>query len=116
MLLEIPNEKEGLLTTGIKDLTSGTFPKLNWNGLELLESSASLSSDDDGPDILPSRNAEKGPAFLAKTVNLRGFLRVVVALELGEEVRTNELEVRVAAIEAAAQNFSSFTTQFCAYS
>lgn len=78
-----------------------------------MESSAWPSSDDEpSPPDLPNRNADKGPALLAKTESL-GFLRMVVALELGVEVRRNELELRVAAIDAKSGSSSLTIQVFC---
>jgi hypothetical protein len=90
--------EEGLLTTGIKDLTSGTeiFPKLKRKGLEFVESSGWGSPEEDESLLLPKRNDGKGPACLAKIVSLV-FLEI--SLECGEGVRINELEVSVGAID-----------------
>lgn len=98
--------EEGLLTTGIKDLTSGIFPKSKRKGLVLAESSGWGSTEDESL-LLPKRNWGKGPACLAKTVSLV-FLRI--SLECGVGVRINELEVSVGAIDREGGNEISKAT------
>lgn len=80
----------GLLTTGIKDLTSDIFPQSNWNGLRFAISPSSPSSS---PALgFPSRKDGNWPLFFAKTVKCLGVLRDD-NLECGAVVRRNEFEV-----------------------
>lgn len=92
-----PPAEDGLVRTGIKDLTSGTLPKSKRKGLELVLSSGSADSPEASPPPFPSPN-ENGSDLLAKTLNLRVLLPVKVD-ELGVEVRRIEWEVGVAAME-----------------
>lgn len=82
---------DGLVTTGTKDLTSGSFPK---SKLKKLELGAWESSTDLG----------KGASFLAKTVTSLWFLRVT-SLGWGVVVRRKEFEVRVGAIRGLEINY-----------
>jgi len=90
---EKPDE-ELLVGTGIKEVTSGNFPKSKRKGLELEE--VSLSSGEESSLGLPSPNDGNDPDFLAKTLNL-GFRRV--SLEWGVVVKRDELDVRVGAMD-----------------
>ncbi|WVZ02804.1 hypothetical protein V8G54_023610 [Vigna mungo] len=96
--LGFPNEKPGeelLVGTGIKEVTSGIFPKSKRKGLELEE--VSLSSGEDESSLgLPSPNDGNDPDFLAKTLSL-GFRRL--NLEWGVVVRRDELDVRVGVMD-----------------
>lgn len=72
--LVFPNDKPGevglLLTTGIKEVTSGIFPNLKPKGLLEL---AEPSSEEESSFGFPKRIGGKGPDFFARTLNF-GFL------------------------------------------
>jgi len=93
--LAFPNEKPGeelLDGTGIKEVTSGIFPKSKRKGLELEEASLSSGEEEEEESSLglPIPNDGNDPDFLAKTLSL-GFRRV--NLEWGVVVRRDELDI-----------------------